>query len=412
MSEKLFRHRLPLGSYAGIPLYVHWSFSLVVIYVGLATFQGGAGAMAFSIAQLFGLFFCVTLHEYGHALAAKWFGIETHDITLLPIGGVARLVRMPRAPHREFVVAVAGPAVNGVIAIASGIAIAWVVDPDIFEAIAAYFAALFWGSPPPELLQGILELSSQPSAFAYLVFIFVMNLALVIFNMIPAFPMDGGRVLRAMFATVMSYGTATWWASRIGLGLSFLMVFVGLQFDPIAWQLVFVAVFIGIVGTNVNRQVQLGELTSGIKVQDVMGTAPPTVGIDASMVAIAARWKEFPSGGIPVLSPAGGLIGVLTLKDVLAFSRSIKNQGNAPESAVGQWIDHERSVTALRADDELSNAIMGLGSASGFPVVDADQHLVGWLDASDLNQRIAYFRMNEDTTGKAQTPMSSFQSSA
>ena len=96
MPEGLLDRRLKLGTYLGIGLYVHWSFSLVVLFVALTSMGGGAIGVAFAIAQLLGVFFCVTLHEYGHAMAARAFGIGTADITLLPIGGVARLRRMPR----------------------------------------------------------------------------------------------------------------------------------------------------------------------------------------------------------------------------------------------------------------------------------------------------------------------------
>ncbi len=120
MPESLLDRRLKLGTFLGIGLYVHWSFALVIAYVAISTRSLGAIGVAFSITQLLGVFLCVTLHEYGHAMAARRFGIATADITLLPIGGVARLRRMPRIPWQELVVAIAGPAVNVVIVIVIG----------------------------------------------------------------------------------------------------------------------------------------------------------------------------------------------------------------------------------------------------------------------------------------------------
>ena len=112
----MLERRLKLGRFLGIGVYVHWTFGLLMAYVAYETQSQGLMGIAFGMAQLFAVFFCVTLHEYGHALAARKFGIPTIDITLLPIGGVARLQRMPRIAWQELVVAVAGPAVNVVIA--------------------------------------------------------------------------------------------------------------------------------------------------------------------------------------------------------------------------------------------------------------------------------------------------------
>src|SRR5262249_16815681 len=146
---------------------------------------------------------CVLLHEFGHAFAARRYGIRTPDITLLPIGGVARLERMPDKPSEEIVVALAGPAVN--IVIAGGL---WIV------------IGLTGGLPDPQVMQQ----SNIPLAAR----LFTVNIWLVLFNMIPAFPMDGGRVLRAVLAMRMNYARATHLAASIGQGIAFIFFILGL----------------------------------------------------------------------------------------------------------------------------------------------------------------------------------------
>ncbi|MCA9108422.1 MAG: site-2 protease family protein [Planctomycetaceae bacterium] len=168
---------LKLGQIAGIGVFVHWSFFLLlawIIYMGIAAGETAAvviGGVGFILA----LFGCIVLHELGHALMARRFHVQTRDITLLPIGGVARLERIPRDPTQELLIAVAGPAVNVVIAI-------------VLAAVIVLFGHV-------DQLGTTRLLTGQ-----FLARLMWVNLGLVLFNLIPAFPMDGGRVLRALLA--------------------------------------------------------------------------------------------------------------------------------------------------------------------------------------------------------------------
>jgi Zn-dependent protease len=181
-----------LGRVAGIDLYLHPTFLLLLLYVGLT--QGGFLSMLM-VAAVFG---CVLLHELGHAMAARWYGIPTQDITLYPIGGVARLERMPRKPGPELVIALAGPAVN--LAIAAGLAVVGLMG-----------AALVPGwAGPGSIVPGFLGLLGT------------VNLVLAAFNLIPAFPMDGGRVLRALLAGGLGRLRATEIAATVGRTLAVL----------------------------------------------------------------------------------------------------------------------------------------------------------------------------------------------
>ncbi len=188
------KHALRLGRWFGVDVFVHWTFLILVAWVAFQVLSTGAGLLEalYALVLLAAIFLCVILHELGHSLAARGFGIQTRHITLLPIGGVASLTGMPRRPLHELVIALAGPAVNVVIA-----------------ALLTPFA----------LLMGDI--------FLYL---WIANLFLVIFNLIPAFPMDGGRVFRALLAMKLSYGKATVIAARTGQVFAVLIALLGLYF--------------------------------------------------------------------------------------------------------------------------------------------------------------------------------------
>jgi Zn-dependent protease len=181
-----------LGRVAGINVYLHPTFLLLLAFIG----YGGAGQRGpADVVLVLATFFCVLLHEFGHALTARRFGIETEDITLYPIGGVARLRRMPKAPGAELLIALAGPAVNALIVIALGL-VHWF----------AFGGSLVTSSP--------LDL--------FIVELIVINAVLGIFNLIPAFPMDGGRVLRALLSGWLGRARATMIAAGLGRGLALL----------------------------------------------------------------------------------------------------------------------------------------------------------------------------------------------
>jgi Zn-dependent protease len=190
-----------LGQAFGIGVFVHWSFALLLGYVVLSTLDSGAGWVVALNSAIFVLavFGCVLLHEFGHSLAARRYGIGTHDITLLPIGGVARLESIPEDPKQELVIAVAGPAVNVVIA-----------------AVLVLLAVVF---KVPVPVTGMAMVSDA----ALLHGLISANIILVVFNMIPAFPMDGGRVFRAFVAMRKGTLPATEIAAKLGKVMAVLM---------------------------------------------------------------------------------------------------------------------------------------------------------------------------------------------
>lgn len=239
-----------IGRFFRIDVFIHWTFFLLPLYVVLMTVFGlqdriedlgeRAQMAVFSVAGVLLLFACVVLHEFGHALTARRFGIATRDITMYPIGGVARMERMSEKPWEEFWIAVAGPAVNVVIAllILTGFSLAGVNNL-------------------PERLEALAKFSRQTFAYGFgsqlLLYLLVMNVVLVVFNMIPAFPMDGGRVLRAGLTMLLGdHLRATEVAGGLGMVIAWLMALAGLGFFAPHFRgsgmLVVVALFVFVAG--------------------------------------------------------------------------------------------------------------------------------------------------------------------
>lgn len=218
---------LSLGSVAGIRIYVHWTFVILIGWILISHIKQGHGLAdgLVGVAFVLTIFLCVILHELGHALTARRFNIKTKNITILPIGGLASMERMPEKPGQELWVAIMGPVVNVVIAL-----------------ILYLYLAAVDGIPGIEEIQAIEESKGTLLTEGFFLFnLLLVNVILVVFNLIPAFPMDGGRVLRAL----LSYGTdrvrATKIAARIGQFLAIIFVFAGFYTN---FWLVFIGIFI------------------------------------------------------------------------------------------------------------------------------------------------------------------------
>jgi Zn-dependent protease len=237
---------LSLGRIAGIPVYVHATFALLLGWIAFLhwTSSGSLSAVASGLLFIVALFGCVLLHELGHALAARRYGIRTRDITLLPIGGLARLERMPDRPVQELWVALAGPAVNVAIA---AVLFLWLVGTRTLVPLESLSVV---GGPFVERL-------------------LVVNLFLAVFNLIPAFPMDGGRVLRALLAMRIDYVRATRIAATVGQGVALLFGFVGLFANPF---LILIALFVWSGASQESAMVQARSALGGVPVESAMIT--------------------------------------------------------------------------------------------------------------------------------------------
>jgi Zn-dependent protease/CBS domain-containing protein len=280
---------------AGIPIRIHATFPLLlVLVVGQSLAEGGGPARAAVMAVLvLTVFACIVLHELGHALTARRFGIRTRDITLLPIGGVARLERIPERPLHEILVALAGPAVNVAIA-----------------ALLLAVMALFQHVSPARLLA--LEFRD-----GFLADLFVINLWLVVFNMIPAFPMDGGRVLRALLATRLDYVRATQIAAGIGQGIAVLFALAGVQAHNPTWFLV--ALFVFLAAGQEASMAQMRTAFAGVPVSRAMMRDFRSLRADEPITRAVELLLDGPQQDFPVLGarPGEPPLGILTRGDLL-----------------------------------------------------------------------------------------------
>jgi Zn-dependent protease len=280
-----------LARIAGIDIYVHVTFLILLAWVGLSHYLlrhrwlDVAEGMVFIIA----LFAIVVLHELGHALMARRFGIRTRDIILLPIGGVGRLERIPDEPRQELLVALAGPAVNVVLA-------------------AVLFAVL----AASERLTALTDMTLVGGDF--LSKLMWINVSLAIFNLLPAFPMDGGRVLRALLAIRMNYLRATKIAAGIGQATALLFGLLGLFVNPF---LVLIALFVWMGAAQEASIAQMRAALGQLRVGQVMTTEFRTLSpreplSEAARKALAGYQRDF-----PVLED-GRVVGVLTQESLLS----------------------------------------------------------------------------------------------
>lgn len=338
---------------AGIDVFLHWTFLILVVWIGGVFLMRGDSLAAALVgaATLAGLFTCVVLHELGHALMARRFGIQTEDITLLPIGGVARLERMPRKPMQEFLVAVAGPAVNVIIAACLVL---------ILLATGTSFV------PEGDLLAGR----------SFLANLLAINIMLVLFNLLPAFPMDGGRVLRALLATRMTYVGATQAAVRVGQFMALLFAIFGLLYNPF---LLFIALFVYFGAAAELRMAQMTELIGALPVSAAMMTrfrelSPDDTLGDAAHELIEGYQDDFP------ICDGERFLGILRRADLTA---AIAEHGE--EKPVVDFI-HSHGLTASE-DDSLEELAMSMQqqSIATVPVLRGEK-LLGIVSAENVHE--------------------------
>jgi len=243
-----------LGKIADIGIFIHWTFSLLILFIVFINYRSGQNAtqIVWSVVFIFSIFITVVLHELGHALAAKRYNIITKDITLLPIGGIARLEKIPEKPIEELIVAMAGPLVNIALALITGI---FITIPDTSEQLMA-------------------QLANGVNANNFFLNFFLVNFWLALFNLIPAFPMDGGRILRALLSFRLERHVATRISARIGQFLALGFILLGFFTSPF---LIFIGIFV-IIGAQVEADYTESKfMLKGFKVHDVLMKQYPKV---------------------------------------------------------------------------------------------------------------------------------------
>jgi Zn-dependent protease/predicted transcriptional regulator len=356
------KNSLNLGTFAGIKVQIHWTFWLLIAWIIVREIMLGNDllSMVWSTTFVGVLFFCVVLHEYGHALTARRFGIGTESITLLPIGGIASLEDMPENPWQEFLVAIAGPAVN--------IAIAILLIPLV--PIENYM------NLSTEEMQQVL---GTIKAGNFLFYLLSANIILVLFNIIPAFPMDGGRVFRALLSMRMNRVKATKIAAGTGQFLAMVFFFIGIFGNPI---LLLIGVFIFFGAQAESSMTEQMSLLHGYKVKDAMMTNITVVSPDDTLqkmidILIDGTEKHF------IVADQEGVKGVLYQDQLL---RGV--QTHSRDTSVQEMM--AQNFETVQPDDDLDIILKKLrrGGRSYFPVVEKGD-VKGSLDMENVNEFIS-----------------------
>lgn len=351
------KRSLSFPKIAGIDIHIHWTFSLLIVWIIYNNMRAGLDAtqVTWSVLFVLSLFVCVTLHELGHALAAKRYGIKTKDITLYPIGGVARLEKMPEKPKQELAVALAGPAVNFIIA--------FLLSPIMLSSDFAVDEA-----------SNVLIID----AHNFLPMLGMLNVTLAVFNLIPAFPMDGGRVLRALLAMKLGRIKATQIAAGIGRVLAFGFIVMGFYSNPF---LIFIGLFV-ILGANAEEQmVKTQALIVELTAKNAMMTnfislekeEPISKAID---LLLAGQAKSF------LVTENGFPFGIIDRDDII---RGVK------EFDENQTIQHiaNRELIIVNSNTPLNDVFMEFRKTrTPLILVKDNDHLAGIIDTDNIAELI------------------------
>lgn len=353
---------------AGIDIYVHATFFILIVWIGLSFWivGGNLAAVINGVIFILALFACVVLHEMGHALTARRYGIRTQKIILLPIGGVAAMESMPDDPKEEIAVALAGPAVNFVIALAI-----WL-----------------WLSVSTTTMH-IEQFSLAEGSF--LGKLMVVNIILAVFNLLPAFPMDGGRVLRAALSMRMTHNRATQLAAKVGQGMALWLGLIGLLYNPF---LIFIALFvwIGAAAEASTEQVKssLHNATAGqAMLTDFKVLSPDDTLSHAIELTLAGSQKDF-----PVLVD-GVMVGVLTQDDLL---KGLQAQGEQYHASA--WM--QKDIQSADINESLEKVLARLQACHCSLIsVTEDEQLVGIINLDNIMELIKIQTAIHEQNGQA-----------
>ena len=354
-----------IGNIAGIGIFIHWTFSLLIVFIIFSNYRAGQSAeqIIWSLFFILSIFVTVFLHELGHALAAKKYKIKTKDITILPIGGLARLEKIPEKPIEELIVAIAGPAVNIALALIAG---------------------LFISIPPLKELS--LQLAGEVNQSNFFLNFFIVNIWLAVFNLIPAFPMDGGRVLRALLAMKYSRTIATDIAARIGQILAAIFVFIGFFSSPF---LVFIGLFIFIGAQAEATFAHAKSALSGYRVKDALMKDYKVIDKDERVKTAVDMLLNGTAKSFLVMENKKP-IGTLTRDEII---RCISEKGD--QDTVYNIMN--KDLILLEAGSPLENAYQQVQQNNTvLMAVIENNELIGTLDTENILE----FIMVKDAQGK------------
>ena len=346
------RWSLTIGRFGGTAVKIHVTFLLLLAWIGFSAWQqGGPAAARDSLVFIILLFVCVVLHEFGHILVARRYGIQAPEVTLLPIGGVASLQSMPEKPSQEFAIAIVLLLLVGSFNSAD---LARLDDPRV--SLVARLADA--------------------------------NLFLAVFNLIPAFPMDGGRVLRALLAMKLDRPRATRIAVSIGQAFAFLLGFLGLFGNPL---LIFVAIFVYVAAAGEAQMTAIHESARGLAIGQAMETRFASLAADARLADAVDALLATAQHEFPVVDAFNKPIGLVTREDIFA---ALKNQDR--DAAVAGFM--RAPIETLRAEAPLDATVDSFlqQEAPAVCVVDRDGVLVGVLGRQNLAEMMMIKSMRPD----------------
>lgn len=347
---------LNFGSVAGTAIRIHVTFILFLAWIfGVNYLSGGAPAAWNSLLFVVLLFLCVLLHEFGHIFTARAFGVRTPDVILLPIGGVSRLERIPEKPGQEFLVAIAGPMVN--------------------IAIALILVAIGGAGLSADRLAAL-----QSTDVSMVDRLAVVNLFLALFNLIPAFPMDGGRVLRALLAARLGFVRATEVAAAVGQWVAFALGFLGLFGNPI---LIFIAIFVYLAASSEAHMVAIRAMSRGVPVTAAMMTRLVTLTPDEHIDAAVETLLRTSQSEFPVVDSNERPLGVLGRNELV---RALRQYG--PNAPVAETM--HGAIPSVTQNSPLEDAFRLLQekSAPAVAVVDDAGRLVGLVTLETVGEML------------------------
>jgi len=359
-----------IGRIAGIDVDVHATFALLILYVAIVEYQRTRSltAVALMVAFILVVFASVVAHEFGHALTAKRYGVATRGITLLPIGGVARLDRLPSQPQQELAIAIAGPIVSAAIA------------------LFIYASLRLTGTP-------IAGADGDLAGTGFLARVMWVNVAIVLFNLLPAFPMDGGRILRAALAIKLGSVRATAIAARIGRGFALLFGIWGLYSNPF---LVFIAFFVWLGATGEETHTRMQAALHDVPVERLMISDVRTLDVNDPLSRavdhlLAGFQQDFP------VTADNKVVGVLTRADLVkALSQ------NGPNAHVGDHMRRKICVTHARESVDRAFERLQQDECQTMPVL-RDGALVGVLTLENVGEYVMLRRALESRPAAAAT---------
>ena len=351
-----------IGRFSGIDVRVHWTFLLLLAFfafIGYQTSGSLAGALT-PIAVIVALFVCVLLHEFGHSLVAQRLGLEIHSITLLPLGGVSNLESLPEKPADEVKITLAGPLVNVVLA-------------PIFFGVGLLFGAV--PRMPANVTTGI---ESVGEFFFYLGY---LNIVLAVFNLIPAFPLDGGRILRALLSTRLGSVRATDISSIVGQLFAIAFFLIGILGGN--FLLALIAVFIYFGATGEAQMVRQQEKTRGLSVSKVMGTKPRTETVTPNhtfgqvLDSVIHGYQE----DFPVVDESGRLVGMITRDEIMSAAHSPERYSSVRDLM-------KSNIPTITSKADLFEDGLRLLQQSGLRALPVTENgeLVGMLTIEDVGQ--------------------------